>query len=298
MNEPNRLCIICRKNKPKLEFNIEHIFPDTIGGDLKIFSVCIICNKKLSDNFDISFLKDARIGLYRQALQLNRSGRNRGIANPLIDAKVEGEDGENYYITFKDGQPQLNSRPKIKTIEEENVERVIVTASSDKLEEVLDNFLNKRGFDKSDIANIKESNVPVTKAVSFITISKYIMMEGVKIAYEFTASILPTYLDDPWSNKYSDFLEAGVQSDFIEEQLDGSDAIMKICLDEYNIIAQLPWHIHAVFAKSYENFGLVCIVKIFNFICFYRMSDQCILDFDADIFLTLDPVSRTVYREK
>lgn len=77
-------CIICRKGKDS--FNEEHVILDTIGGELKIYSVCKDCNTSLSKNFNTPFLADPGIGICRNLLQLTRKKSKRGIRNPFEKA--------------------------------------------------------------------------------------------------------------------------------------------------------------------------------------------------------------------
>ena len=40
-------CIICKNPKDEKDFNEEHVFPDSIGGEYKIHNVCKDCNGHL-----------------------------------------------------------------------------------------------------------------------------------------------------------------------------------------------------------------------------------------------------------
>ena len=50
----NKTCIFCLEQKP---LTIEHVFPEAIGGTLKIPFVCKDCNSKLGSSVDGKFLK-------------------------------------------------------------------------------------------------------------------------------------------------------------------------------------------------------------------------------------------------
>lgn len=59
-------CIFCTKIKPKVEFNEEHVFPDGIGGHLKIHRVCIQCNSDLGSKVDHHLTNHFFIELFRK----------------------------------------------------------------------------------------------------------------------------------------------------------------------------------------------------------------------------------------
>jgi hypothetical protein len=286
-----RNCIICRKDKPTGEFNEEHVFVATIGGGLTIQSVCKTCNTFLSETFNQPFLDDTRIGLARKLLNLNRAGTNRSIANPLKRVNVGGEDGEKFYVTFKSGQPTLNRKPEHAIIQGVEGFNVTIHADPEFLKTRMDAILKAYGYNESEIKNVSQTIETVSRPISFDTTDKAIMCEGLKVAYEFTASILPDYLSDEWSKEYARFLETGKMNEFIIKRIYEGESVLKVCDEDYQRILSAPTYLHAIFVKSYKDFGLVCIVKFFNYIVFYRMSEKCLLDMDKEVLLFNDPLS-------
>lgn len=287
-----RTCIICRKEKPTSDFNVEHIILDTIGGDLKIHTVCAVCNSSLSKNFNNLFLSDTNIGICRKILSLNRSGSNRDIKNPLKKAKIDGEDGENYYVQFDNGLPKVIRKPETEIKQEENGYKVIIHGAPDTLEKRKDEVLKKYGYSESEIVNLKKQVTNITKAVSFETKPLAIILEALKVAYEFTVTVLPDYFKDEWAFEYSAFLESGKMNDFIKRKIDSAPTIQKVCSVDYEELSKLPTHQHAIFVKSYQNFGLVCIVKLFNFFTFHHLSEKCLLDIGKETLVINEPIVR------
>ena len=54
-------CIICKTPKDEKDFNEEHVFPDSIGGEYKIHNVCKDCNSHLGKTIDSKFIKSGVI---------------------------------------------------------------------------------------------------------------------------------------------------------------------------------------------------------------------------------------------
>ncbi len=287
-----RTCIICRKAKPISDFNVEHIILDTIGGDLKIHTVCSVCNSSLSKNFNKPFLSDPNIGICRKILSLNRSGSNRDIKNPLKRAKVDGKDAENYYIQFDNGLPKVVRKPETEIKQEEDGYKVIIHGKPDALENIMEEILKKYGYYESQILNLKKEVTKITRTISFETKAQAIILEALKVAYEFTVTFLPDYFNVEWANEYSAFLETGIINDFIKERIDSAATIQKVCSVDYEELSKLPTHQHAIFIKSYPNFGLVCIVKLFNFFTFNHLSEKCLLDVGKETLLINEPIVR------
>jgi hypothetical protein len=161
----NRACIICRKDKLVSDFNSEHIILDTIGGDLEIETVCNICNTSLSKNFNNPFLSDTRIGICRKIFTLNRSSSNRSIKNPLTRAKVEGEEGENFYVQFENGLPKVIRKPETKITRDETGYRVTIHGNPDVLQKRKTEILKEYGCSESQIQNFSEEINNITKEV-------------------------------------------------------------------------------------------------------------------------------------
>jgi len=74
-------CLFCLRTDPAEGFSVEHVFPDGVGGTLKIYSVCKPCNSKLGHSVDHTVTDHALVQLAR--LTLHIPGKGGVIPNPL-----------------------------------------------------------------------------------------------------------------------------------------------------------------------------------------------------------------------
>ena len=81
-------CIICLSER---EGSIEHVFPEALGGRLKIDRVCEACNSHLGAHIDSHLANHWVVLARRNELQL--SGKNGPPAGPVLRGDVEGAAG-------------------------------------------------------------------------------------------------------------------------------------------------------------------------------------------------------------
>lgn len=274
----SRLCIICRNYKE--DFNSEHVILATIGGNMEIDSVCRDCNANLGKTVNIPFLKSPLIACYRHFFKLNRPSKGkspRGITNPLKKATIEGADGaKQYRIEFKDGQAFSQVIPQIKETPTENGTRFEITAPSmEDIEKIKRNILKKGGINEEDIEviNVQSSTNPPLKA-RIRNDNRPIHIEGLKMAYEFSVTVLPQYYDDDLAKVISAFLCNKEHSDLIEARFESAKDIFPLVEKEYNALKQIPDSIHGILLKQVESLGLVCFVKIFDMVIPYHISES------------------------
>lgn len=284
-----KVCIICRKQKPLEEFNEEHIFPATIGGHLRIKSVCIECNEKLGKRFDTPFINEHRISTCKHILQIRRKGRQRGITHPLNKAKLSTDDQKKFYLKREANQLKLIRKPDHKLTHVKDSIQVKINGSPDSLDKLAADIIAKYGFNRGQMKNVSKQIKSVSRPVTIPVDDKPIKYEALKVAYEFTASVLPDYLTDPMSKKYSEFLESGGGEDFVLEQIEKVESHKDIWWEDYKKLSSYPTYMHGLFLKSYAGLGLVCIVKFFNYFVFHLVTDECLLD-GPPILLLNDPL--------
>lgn len=65
-----RQCIICKEHKIEMEFNLGHVFPESIGGDYIINMVCSDCNSHLGRTVDNKFLNSGVIRYLNHNLKI------------------------------------------------------------------------------------------------------------------------------------------------------------------------------------------------------------------------------------
>jgi HNH endonuclease len=73
-------CIFCLRER---EPSDEHVFPEAIGGTLKIDRVCKCCNSRLGSKIDAPLVNSWPVQLYRQ--RLNISGGSKSLPNAFKD---------------------------------------------------------------------------------------------------------------------------------------------------------------------------------------------------------------------
>lgn len=288
------VCIVCRKEKPEAEFNEEHIFPATIGGHLKIKLVCTECNRELGKRFDTPFINEHRISTCRHILQLRRKGRERSIAHPLSKAKLSEHDRKEFYLKMEDGQLKLIRKQDHKITYGREGIQVKINNSPELLDKFATEIIEKYGFKHGQMKNISKKIKAVTKPVTVPIDDKPIKYEGLKVAYEFTASVLPDYLNDPMSVKYSEFLRKGDNEDFVLEQIKKVEKQKDVWWEDYKMFSTYPTYFHGLFLKSYEGLGLVCMVKFFNYFVFHLLTDECLLEGQPILLLNHPLINKPV----
>lgn len=273
-----KVCIICRKQKDK--YNVEHVIPSAIGGTIEIQSVCRDCNSILGKTIDEPFLKTPWVGLYRKEWNLKRTdtshkNMNRAIANPLKRAMLEGDNANDYFINYtKDNIPYA----KRKTVT--SIERTIdgfkghIVTSKEGSEKVIAGFLKKHGIDKNAIEYVTEE-IPGPQ-LSFIVTSPTapVLLESLKIAYEFAVTTIPTYFQDEWALLFSKYLNGREQADLIMARLTSVANMMDKFHAEIELLKKLPLYIHFVMLRQFEGIGLVAITKMFDAVIVTHLSNR------------------------
>lgn len=75
------ICIYCRKELSEDNFSKEHIFPESIGGNLIIKNVCSVCNSYLGRNIDKHLVDNFIIKMIRAGLEIKNKSNN--LTTPL-----------------------------------------------------------------------------------------------------------------------------------------------------------------------------------------------------------------------
>jgi hypothetical protein len=271
-----RKCIICANfknfsNDPEIsEFNEEHVFPATIGGRYVIRSVCKKCNKEvLGDKIDTPFANNKLILLERRQHKLQRGVR--GIKNPLKDEPPIIIDGNKFRLTVDENGnpkkvliPQIPKRGEIKLGEKFDIS--IDKSEIHNIPHIIEQKAKELGIDPSDIilGNTIETHHPEMKYESSFS-NNTILFAFVKIAYEFTVSQIPEYIDDEGAKEFLTVIKSlKFQGSIIQKVNPPADIIDPI----YNLFLPhlyVPYpNAHIVFLTYIENIGLVFFAKVFG----------------------------------
>ena len=107
-------CIICEKEKKPSE---EHIFPESIGGSLKINNICTDCNNKIGRTIDCN-LSDSFIVLMMMYL-LKIKGKNKKIKTDFYNKALISEDGNKYEYVFNENGDRVKIKHPFRCDEKE-----------------------------------------------------------------------------------------------------------------------------------------------------------------------------------
>lgn len=70
-------CIICRKKKEEKEFNIEHIIPNALEGNICCNNICVDCNSLLGARIDVYLTNSILVSFDRD--RYNLTGRKKRV---------------------------------------------------------------------------------------------------------------------------------------------------------------------------------------------------------------------------
>lgn len=267
-------CIICKVDKSNEEFNKEHIFPESIGGNITLNCVCIVCNSTLGHKVD-SYLVNHKF-IQCERLLLGISGKSGKIPNPLEEGYINSSNKKIKYI-FDAGKPkELCTFPdiKINCIGNEEIE-IRVEADKkerDKLPLLINKKLKRLGLpelSKKEIDKIQNTQAlpgyrPWIHYPWEIDIFRY-QRAILKIAYELAYYWLgESYLDD----KVGELLRLCISDPALEGNW----------IRKYPLAARIefigerknlwfPWkddNDHHIALIDKVNRRIVCYIKIFN----------------------------------
>ncbi|WP_203341317.1 HNH endonuclease [Planococcus beijingensis] len=91
-------CIICKEIKEQEEFNEEHVFPDSIGGTLTQYNVCIICNSRLGHDVDTHLVNHFLVKIKRMIYRI--PGKSGEIPNIFKKGYLKGDMEQEMRLEF------------------------------------------------------------------------------------------------------------------------------------------------------------------------------------------------------
>ncbi|MBK7872858.1 MAG: hypothetical protein IPJ74_20395 [Saprospiraceae bacterium] len=188
-----RQCIICFEHKKVTEFNKEHVFPETIGGEICIENVCKTCNGLLGKelmNLSLIILLSAALRIIHD---LKRG--NRKIKNSLKQYNLPNNDS---YFEFRDKKIHSHLKPKPpKEFIKDGIIHIEYSMDIVDFKENTSLSMRKKVAERFGVSIEKigfyEKRIPIpAKEVTFLASNKPLIMEAAKIAYElfFTLQIM------------------------------------------------------------------------------------------------------------
>ena len=279
-----KICIFCRE--PKDNFVPEHVFPAAIGGAFVILNVCDVCNKeRLGKKIDDGLSKNKIVLYYRKIFDVKRKGilGDRSIQNPFKGTGLHSDkDGNKHYISFNDEKKEFEPtlvpvfEKPIPHEKEGWVGKLTIPLKHYKSdEEVKELYAKKFGLNPSDIGRIeKEDNPQKELNLTLSAPNKSFMLGCLKIAYEFTMTFVPKYLEDPYSKLFADILLNNTITDNQKSYFDYDNEVRELFTKRISEIKDLRAFHHIALLKTISGKGLYCAVKIFDWIYAIRISEK------------------------
>lgn len=293
-------CIMCRN--PKEVFTDEHVIPAAIGGAFVIRNVCNECNEKLGVNIDDPFVRSPRMALNRHQFKIRRTGKlgNRKIPNPLR-GRHKDKNGDEHVVIFDDeGRPRTKMVPKLDASEltKDGIGKITLRMAKEDFtsEEDLIRRISKKLGIKVDPDRVeyeeRTSSEPITIGVK--TPNEPLILGALKIAYEYAVTFVPEYLSDPDSKEFAQILLSKTinseQAKFFDEDL---NLRIQLVNNKLRAIKGLAKHHHIVLISSIKNKGLVCLVKLFDFVYLIKLTDNLDSQLKNDLMIINDAVMQT-----
>lgn len=268
-----KTCIVCRKEKNI--FNIEHIIPDSVGGTLKIDSVCSECNSQLGAKIDKHLVNHFFCIVKREALKLK--SQNGIIPNSFDSHFFSSKDDSAQRIKFDKTSNTFIVIPKIDD----------KGASFDPTDiENIKKFIKKHKLDanKAKVETINELKGEI--CIDTVKLSIALL----KIAYEFAINEVQQYFEDEKAKKISTIICDIAYRKSQSNILDASGINFRTSLIKSDVFAPFEKYIdinsdnHLIIMFSSKKTGLICNVKIFDMIFFSVQLSEQEYDIETIIF--------------
>lgn len=280
-------CIICNRNQ--VEASDEHIIPKALGGYMHTWKVCKECNSIMGHKVDSLITTQYFITFERYKHQL-RGQSGEAVKNPLIGT-FPGEDGNKYKIEEEEGK-LISHLVTSTTISDDGNQLSIIVDGRDKekVGDIIAKFCKRKGYElpgKIPELAIEKKPAPAVQIQSSINIAD-ISLAMLKIAYEFTACMLPEYIHDAEAKKIAEILLLADSKRLNEIQISTNifEDVFQPIFGNYIDFSKNTRHY--ILLINIEN-KLCCFVKLFNLFCVpIAMSNQLYKDIDQPIIAIND----------
>ena len=305
-------CIFCTKefdSDCRLETK-EHIFPESIGGSLTIFSVCKPCNNELGSKVDPTISDYFPILVKREQLNIGgKRGRVPSVLELLLgNAQFVEDPAQKVRMrrNTKTGKFETYLLPKVTRQSSKDgtaIQIVLDARDRGKIPEILGKVLSRTGTPVSQdkLTEIMQSSItstinnPVLKSSQKIRMPDY-RLGMAKVTYELAWRWLGNdWLSDPSAVKLRKILTF---------QLPVDDAELRGWVgtsDELSLLSYLQLKAFSHYAFSFVSHGLaVIVVKIFDCIASVFVITENWSKYNADgnlsagFFVELDPIKKTL----
>lgn len=260
-------CIICHRQGVKA--SDEHIIPKAMGGYMHTWRVCKQCNSRMGSAIDPLLINHHLVRFERHKHQLKgQSGEY--VVNSLVGTFM-GEDGQRYKIEEEGGKllPHIIGGKPMVSADGSHLTFCVDVRDRDKIEGMVKTICKRKGLPiPKSLPKFKVQTAPPSAFnMRFsIDISAF-RLAMLKIAYEFTANIIPDYVDDVHARLIADTL-----LDADQQRLDkigvGANAFANDLFQDIlgNYVDFTKDTRHYLFLINLDH-RLYCFVKLFNLFC-------------------------------
>lgn len=278
MERNERICILCNESKAEIDFNCEHVIPETIGGVYIIKSVCRSCNERLGKTIDTPLVNHKIMLVNRHDYNIKRGGY-REIPNPFKGAYVR-DNGDKYFVQFdQKGVATANIIPRFQDDIIQGNKRLGRLTLSKKDIDKAPRILNRELTDRDlfmlnnkipDPLERKEEELIILEKVS----NNPLIFGALKIAFEFCHEVVSDYDKDHVSEKFRKILLNPVDSSEVKKTMLEDPEIKKAFGNRILGMHAIKRNHHLLFLTPIKNKGTYCFVKLFQMAVLFKMSSS------------------------
>ena len=274
---PTRRCLFCLEWKPPSEFNREHVIPEALGGRLYVYDVCTACNSTLGRLVDAPLVHSPLMQMSRMAHGLlgpkSRHMFRRGVLadDPSRGVKVvlpgsgSGEPGVRF-------EPKIKRTPSPTDPDAEELFVEVDAAEVDRIPEIVNSMLRKKGKPEMDPAEIlaQVESVQIegvrTRHTGTLRFGDYVPA-FLKIAYEYawycceSRGLGAEFLADPVADGLRRaVMDTGADDGWADHDIRGSVDVVDQSAPPFG---RVPPHVHQLVLTAFDG-ELACHVRLFE----------------------------------
>lgn len=254
-------CIFCLGNKKS---SVEHVFPDSLGGQLKINNVCKECNDFLGEHVDIHLVNHSLMQFVRS--KFNLPGKKGYVPNPFAKSFLKDDPTRKVKFGIDGKAPYLVTSVKQST-DGKSITISVDASDRNNLPTIVNKALKRKGLSEMTLQEVeaKLSYETLEKPELIVNIEADINTYRkaiLKIIFEFTNMKLgDKYLDDPMAEKIREYIKS---SNLDVEGLYGDANIVDKKSPQSAILSELAIEQgYIIFIQQYGD-NLNCYVNLFN----------------------------------
>lgn len=260
-------CIICH-NKGVVASD-EHIIPKSIGGYLHTWNVCKTCNSIFGDHVDKLLVNQHLVQHMRYKHQLKGQSKEE-VKHPFASV-FDGEDGKQYKIEDEGGvlTPHIIGSKPVLSEDGKQMSLIIDASDSKQINGIVEKFCKRNKLQMpKELPDYKIQKSPAP-AIQFHFALDFdeLKLAMLKMAYEFTACMIPEYVDYEEGKLIANILKEANSKRVAELEIGANilkdDFFRKIFGEVINFDKKTR---HYILLANVED-RLICCVKIFNLFC-------------------------------